>query len=173
MHVVIIPGFLGNKASHWIPWLQEELGAMTTESHVVAHSQQFIATKKWVTELEATCETIPSELPITLIAHSLGCFSAFDFACKYPERVQSLTLIGAPELFLSRRDPKKIRRVPVLGVLSENDPYAPTKHAEDFYKKAHASLVHYKKAGHMFGLQWPEGLFEHWLATLPKPAPVE
>jgi len=83
--------------------------------------------------------------PVHLIGWSMGAFLAFDFACAYPEKVASLTLMGM-RAFWPPSEIKAIRQ----GLATD-----PPAFLQDFYRK---SLLGYKKEARRFVTEQQEAL---------------
>ncbi len=90
---------------------------------------------------EHTLETIP------LVGWSMGAFLAFDFACAFPEKVTSLTLLGMRASW----PPLEIAAIR-QGLATD-----PQAFLRDFYRK---SLLGYKKEARRFVVEQQEALLE-------------
>jgi len=82
---------------------------------------------------------------IQLVGWSLGAFLAYDFACAFPEKVTSLTLLGM-RAFWPASEIEAIRQ----GLATDPAPFM-----RDFYRK---SLLGYKKESRRFVAEQQEAL---------------
>ena len=84
---------------------------------------------------------------IQLVGWSMGAFLAFDFACAFPEKVMSLTLIGMRASW----PPSEI------SAIRQDLAADPRAFMRDFYRK---SLLGYKKESRRFVAEQQEALLE-------------
>ncbi|WP_329576933.1 alpha/beta fold hydrolase [Kitasatospora sp. NBC_01250] len=174
---LVVPGYDGSGPEHW----QSRWEAAEPDWRRV-EQRDWLAPERadWVAALDAA--VAGAELPVVLVAHSLGCATVAHWAAAQPERAGRVraALLVAPadverieDLPLSPFAPVPTTRLPfpTLVVGSDDDPYCAPERAAGFARAWGAEYVELAAAGHInsaSGLgEWPAGraLLEQLVAT--------
>lgn len=153
MHFVIVPGINGSDENHWQSIWQGEWGQAASR----------IAPSSWdEPDLDDWCQAldraVAGRTDVVLVAHSLGCITAIEWAGRTRPAVRGMFLVAPPET--SRADfPAEASTftaltpvpldVPGLLVTSEDDPYCTTDEADQLAKAWQVDHISAGLVGHI------------------------
>lgn len=137
-YFLVVPGWHGSEAHHWQSHWTAQLQAYRVEQRDWHHPNR----QEWVATLEAALSEIPTDRPIILIGHSLGCITVAHWALQATSvlraRVAGALLVAPADV--ERPDcpaplqnfapiPRQSLPFPVHIVASTNDPAATAQRA--------------------------------------------
>lgn len=155
MHFVIVPGINGSGEDHWQSIWQGEWGPAASR----------IAPSSWdEPDVDDWCEALDRAVAgagsadVVLVAHSLGCITATEWAARTRPAVRGVFLVAPPDTAepgfpaeastFTTLTPVPLE-VPGLLVTSENDPYCTTDAADRLAKAWRVDHVSAGSAGHI------------------------
>lgn len=170
--VLILPGWANSGPEHWQSlWEREHPEYRRVEQR--DWDEPVLA--EWEANLEAAVTAATS--PVVLVAHSLGCVLAAQWAPRAAGRVRGALLVAPPDAdhpewpdAITGFAPMPMRRLPFPSVLvaSTDDPYAAIARSRAFAAAWGSRFVVLDGAGHINSVAgygpWPEG--ERLLAEL-------
>jgi predicted alpha/beta hydrolase family esterase len=155
VHFVIIPGINGSDEDHWQSIWQAEWGSAA--SRIAPSSWDEPDVDDWCRALDQAVADAPSTR-VVLVAHSLGCITAIEWAARTRPEVSGVFLVAPPDttgpgfpaeastftaLTATPLD------VPGLLVTSENDPYCTVDAADRLAKAWRVDRVSTGHVGHV------------------------
>lgn len=166
--VLLLPGWLDSDPDHW----QSRWERLHGYERVVQHDWEQPLRGDWITRLEEVVLAHPPELPMVLVAHSLGCHlvAAWAAVSRNAHRVRGALLVAPPDV--SRADfPAQMHswRKPVLTALpmpatcvaSSNDPFSSLHASQALARVWGAHCVEAGPFGHLNAASnladWPQG----------------
>ena len=166
--VLILPGWLGSEAAHW----QSRWQALHGYQRVEQHDWQRPLRGDWTARLEEAVLAAPTDRPLLLAAHSLGCVLTAWWAAhsRHARRVHGALLVAPPDI--EREDnrqkipgwaPLARQRLPFASAVlaSSNDSYASLDFARAAAADWGATFHPLGALGHLnadSGLDdWPQG----------------
>ncbi|MBU3739426.1 MAG: alpha/beta hydrolase [Rhodoferax sp.] len=168
--VLLLPGWQDSGPAHW----QSRWEALHGFERVQQHDWMHPLRGDWVVRLEeAVLETPPTQGPVWLVAHSLGCLlvAAWAALSRQTHRIGGALLVapGDPEQPALRAAlhswvPVPLQPLPFAArvLASDNDPCCRPERAQAFASAWGAGLVPLGPFGHLnaeSGLgDWPQGL---------------
>ncbi len=164
--ILLLPGWQNSGPGHW----QSRWEALYGDVRVEQHDWLRPLRGDWMARLEDA--VLASEIPVALVAHSMGCLLAAAWAAhsRHAGRVRAALLVAPADL--EREDlrhrlpgwqPIERRRLPFPALLlaSRNDPYCAAERARGLTADWGAGFVDCGDAGHLnaeSGLgDWPDG----------------
>lgn len=175
MHVVTVPGYGGSGPEHWQTAWEEAYPSLVR-----------FAPASWSepdpTDWSAALDRAVADGPAVLVAHSLGCLVAADFARRHPMRIRAVFLVAVPDPGVPAFPPaaRSFGARPLGGelgvfalvVASEDDPFCSSERSTDIARAWEAGWVSVGNLGHInsdsdLG-EWPAGwdLFTAFAAGL-------
>ncbi|OIQ70452.1 alpha/beta hydrolase family protein [mine drainage metagenome] len=164
--ILILPGWQNSGAGHWQSLWQTQFGYTRVEQHDWLRPLR----GDWITRLEEVVQL--TEMPLVLVAHSLGCQLVAAWAALSPStaRVKAALLVAPgdaqrPELraMLGSWSPAVLQPLPFPSTLvaSTDDPYCSLARAAEFASAWGSTLLNLGALGHInadSGLgDWPQG----------------
>ena len=152
MHVVTVPGYGGSGPAHW----------QTAWEHARPSFVRF-APSSWdepdPTDWSAALDRAVPDGPAVLVAHSLGCLAAADFARRHPARVRGVFLVAVPDpdapafpqaaRSFAARPLGGALGVPALVIASGDDRFCTTGRSADIARAWGAGWVSVGNLGHI------------------------
>lgn len=178
IEIIIVPGWSGSGPDHWQSrWQRKLKTARRVEQSDWLHPDR----DQWVSMLISTIAKAQGDLPLVLIAHSLGVATVAHAATRLPAGAIAGAFLVAPADVDNGRDwpvtegytfdashhgfaPLPVQRFPFPSVLiaSANDPYCDLVRAEAMATAWGSTLVPAGEVGHVNVASghgpWPEGL---------------
>ncbi len=155
MRYVIVPGIDGSDQDHWQSIWQADWG--TSASRIRPASWDRPDLDDWCRAIAHAIGPNPSE--VVLVAHSLGCLAAADWAARYRPDIRGVFLVAPPDTagpsFPAAAAPTFTAMsatpldTPGLIVSSDDDPYCTTNAAERLASGWHLDRVSAGRAGHI------------------------
>jgi predicted alpha/beta hydrolase family esterase len=153
MHFVIVPGINGSDENHWQSMWQAEWGPAA--SRIVPASWDEPDLDDWCQALD---RAVAGATDVVLVAHSLGCITAIEWAARARPAVRGMFLVAPPDT--ARADfPAEAStfvaltpvplEVPGLLVTSDDDPYCTTEASGQLAKDWGVDHVDVGRAGHI------------------------
>lgn len=176
--ILMVPGWSSSGDGHWqTRWQRSLKTARRVEQADWLHPNR----EKWIGTLISTIAKTGSDVPVILIAHSLGVVAVAHAAAQMPRGLVAGAFLVAPAdvdharqwpqtngYFFDNPDhgfaPVPMQRLPFPAVLiaSTSDPYCSYQRAETMSLAWGATLVSAGDAGHINSESghgpWPEGL---------------
>lgn len=176
--ILMVPGWSGSGPDHWQTRWERN---MKTARRVQQADWLYPNREKWIGTLISTIAKIDSDVPVVLVAHSLGVATVAHIAQHIPRGLVAGAFMVAPAdvdhasrwpttdgYYFDAPDhgfaPMPTDRLPFPSVLiaSSNDPYCHYERAKDMAFAWGATLVPAGDAGHINEASghgpWPEGL---------------
>lgn len=155
VRVIVVPGLGGSSERHWQS-VWERRHDEWSRFQPLSWDQPDLA--DWRSALERAVGD--SSRPTFLLAHSLGCILAFDFAARHPDRVAGLFLVAPPDPdaetfpaelseFSAVAMSFEATPVPALAVTSTTDPYCSPERATTLCANWSAAQIALEDAGHI------------------------
>jgi hypothetical protein len=178
VEILIIPGWSNSGDDHWqTRWQRSLKTARRVEQTNWLHPDL----ERWTGTLVSTIAKSPGDVPVVLVAHSLGVALVAHAAHHLPREAVAGAFLVAPAdvdnahtwpqtngYFFDRPDhgfaPMRMERLPFPAavVASTNDPYCRLERARQMALCWGASLIEAGEAGHINTASghgpWPEGL---------------
>lgn len=169
MTYLFLAGYGNSTGDHWqAKWFRQLPNSVWVEQK----NWDYPVCESWVNELDMCLSRL--NLPIIVIAHSLGCLTFVEWASQHSticaEKIAGAFLVAVPDAD-SENFPQVIhgyqssscKKLPIksLMIASSNDPYASVDRTEFFAKQWGSELICIGEKGHInvsagFG-DWPEG----------------
>lgn len=159
MRFVIVPGINGSGGDHWQSIWQAEWGSAA--SRIVPGSWDEPEVDDWCVALD---RAVAGATDVVLVAHSLGCVTAIEWAARTRPAVRGVFLVAPPDTAgpdfpaeastFTKLNPVPLE-VPGLLVTSEDDPYCTTDAAD---RLAEAWRVDHVSAGPVGHINSTSGL---------------
>jgi predicted alpha/beta hydrolase family esterase len=154
--VLILPGWQNSGEAHW----QSRWEALHGYTRVQQHDWMQPLRGDWMAQLEE--HVLAAEVPVALVAHSLGCMLAAAWAehsqNTYKVKAALLVAPGDPDgeelrYLLPSWSPVVCQRLPFAAQLlgSQNDPYCSLARAKEFAIVWGAEFIDYGATGHING----------------------
>jgi len=181
--VLILPGWQNSGPLHWQSQWEVAHGYRRVEQHDWMRPLR----GDWIARLEDVLLSGDTDVPVVLVAHSLGCqlVAAWASHSKNTHLVKAALLVapGDPERealrpVLSSWSPVALLRLPFASVLisSQNDPYCSAERAQRFADAWGCLWVNAGNQGHLNAASelsgWEEGHAQLEKLKALKPNPV-
>jgi uncharacterized protein len=181
-NVLILPGWLNSGPGHWQTNWQAAHGYTRVDQHDWARPLR----GDWVARLEDIVLAQEADVPITLVAHSLGCLlvAAWAALSTHTHRVKCAFLVAPCDValealrpVLTSWKPRTPQTLPFKSLLlaSRTDPYCSFERARSLATGWGSALIDCGERGHInaeSGLgDWPEG--HALLLALQRGEPVQ
>lgn len=173
--VLSVPGWHSSPPGHWQTLWEEQAGGRV--ARVEQEDWENADRDRWVLGLENVLEQL--NLPVVLLAHSLGALTVVHWAAQSMRtgQVAGAFLVAPPDVECCVRCPgclqsfspipRELLPFPTLVVGSENDPYAAAERVAGMASDWGARFVSAGNAGHINLASghgcWPEG--ERWFES--------
>jgi uncharacterized protein len=179
--VLVLPGWLNSGPDHWQSRWQATHGYTRVEQHDWARPLR----GDWIARLEEVVLAQDADVPITLVAHSLGCLliAAWAGLSHNTHRVKCAFLVAPCDIALEvlrpvlpSWKPLSPQKLPFRSALlaSRDDPYCSFEQAQTLAANWGSSLIDCGARGHLnaeSGLSdWPQG--HALLLALQRSAPA-
>ena len=166
--VLLLPGWQDSGPGHW----QTRWEALHGDLRVQQSDWMRPLRGDWMARLDEVVSDLPGDVPVVLVAHSLGCHLVAAWAAhsRQSSRVRAALLVAPADveredaaLPLHRWRPVVRQRLPfaATAVVSTDDPFARTDAAHALAQAWGAGVVEIGPRGHInaaSGLgDWPEG----------------
>lgn len=152
MHVVTVPGYRGSGPQHWqTAWER----AHPSFVRFAPSSWDLPDPADW----SAALDRAVSDGPAVLVAHSLGCLAAADFARRHPARVRGVFLVAVPDpgapafpqaaRSFAARPLGGALGVPALVIASGDDPFCSADRSSDIARAWGSGWASVGNLGHI------------------------
>jgi predicted alpha/beta hydrolase family esterase len=155
MRYVIVPGIDGSDQDHWQSIWQAAWGESAVRIRPASWDRPDL--DDWCQAIDRAAGPDPSEA--VLVAHSLGCLAAADWAARSRRDIRGVFLVAPPDAagpnFPAAAAPTFTAAhatpldVPGLVISSDDDPYCTTDAAERLASGWHLDRVSVGRAGHI------------------------
>lgn len=155
LNVVVVPGLGGSSPGHWQTLWQSEHPEWTRFQPSSWNQPELV---DWASALDRAVDE--SKSGAILLAHSLGCLLALDFANRHPDKTNGLFLVAPPdpEAATFPSEVKKFAaatanlgpvQVPAVALTSTTDPYCAAERVPQLCRRWGVSSVVVGDAGHI------------------------